>query len=374
MHENFCLPAYDFNLKQCTGFEKIYKIRRQTISVQDESENLGPLLNRPLAIGKKNIKNRLVLAPMSKLGNISFREIVAGFGGYGLLFSEMAGSRSVASGNKINTGFVWREEELPFLVCQLFGDEPDIMAEAARRVEAAGFFGVDINFGCSVKAVCKNNCGAALLKTPDLAVRIVSAVRKSVTIPLFVKFRTGWQDDPKPAVELAKRFADAGADALTFHPRVAPDRRTRPPKWEYITLVKQAVSVPVFGNGNVFDGADCAKMIRMTGCDGVSIGRLAIAKPWIFSSWTQGYVPEPDTYAAVAFQLLALMEKYFGQETAMRRFCKFAPYYASNFRFGHTFYSLVHKAKNPDSLREIMGKFFASGPETVSRPNIIMLR
>ncbi|MGE0087814.1 MAG: tRNA dihydrouridine synthase [Desulfococcaceae bacterium] len=342
--------------------------------MQNESENLAALLNRPLAIGSKVIRNRLVLAPMSKLGNIAFREIVAGFGGYGLLFSEMAGSRSVASGNKMNTGFVWREEELPFLVCQLFGDEPDIMAEAARRVEAAGLFGVDINFGCSVKAVCKDNCGAALLKTPDLAVQIVSAVRKAVNIPLFVKFRTGWQDDPAPAVELAKRFADAGADALTFHPRVAPDRRTRPPKWEYITLLKNAVSVPVFGNGNVFDAADCLKMLRMTGCDGVSLGRLAIAKPWIFASWTQGYMPDSDTCASVPMQLLALIEKYFGPETAMRRFYKFAPYYASNFRFGHTFYSQVNKAKNPDSLREIMGKFFASGPETVSRPNITMLR
>ena len=342
--------------------------------MQNESENLEYLLNRPLVIGKKSIKNRVVLAPMSKLGNIAFREIVAGFGGYGLLFSEMAGSRSVASGNKMNTGFVWREAELPFLVCQLFGDEPDIMAEAARRVEAAGLFGVDINFGCSVKAVCKNNCGAALLKTPDLAVRIVAAVRKAISIPLFVKFRTGWHDDPVPAADLAKRFAEAGADALTFHPRVAPDRRTRPPRWEYIALIKQAVSVPVFGNGNVFDAADCAKMMRMTGCDGVSIGRLAIARPWIFATLTQGYVPDADTYASVAFQLLALMEKYFGTETAMRRFYKFAPYYASNFRFGHTFYSQVHKAKNTDSLREIMEKFFASEPETVVRPNIIMLR
>ncbi|MEZ4524648.1 MAG: tRNA-dihydrouridine synthase family protein [Desulfobacterales bacterium] len=342
--------------------------------MQNESENLATLLNRPLAIGSKVIHSRLVLAPMSKLGNLAFREIVAGFGGYGLLFSEMAGSRSVASGNKMNTGFVWRQEELPFLVCQLFGDEPEILAEAARRVEAAGFFGVDINFGCSVKAVCKKNCGAALLRTPDLAVQIVSAVRKAVSIPLFVKFRTGWQDDPRPAVDLAQRFADAGADALTFHPRVAPDRRTRPPKWEYIRLVKEAVHIPVFGNGNVFDAADCAKMLGMTGCDGVSLGRLAIARPWIFAAWTKAYVPDSDTYAAVPMQLLALMEKYFGPETAMRRFYKFAPYYASNFRFGHSFYSQVHRAKDPDSLREIIKIFFASEPETVSRPNITLLR
>ena len=120
-------------------------------------------------------------------------------------------------------------------------------------------------------AVCKKQCGAALLRTPDIAEAIVAAVRKAVNIPVFVKFRTGWEDRPEGAVAMARRFEAAGADALTFHPRVAPDRRTRPPKWAYIAEVKSSVKIPVFGNGDVFDRADCERMIATTGCDGIAL-------------------------------------------------------------------------------------------------------
>ena len=120
------------------------------------------------------------------------------------------------------------------------------MALAARRIESEGFFGVDLNFGCSVAAICKKGAGAALLKTPDRAVEIVEAVRRSVSCPLFVKYRTGWEDDPAFAVSMGRAFEAAGADALTFHPRVAPDRRSRAPKWEIIGRVKAAVDIPVF--------------------------------------------------------------------------------------------------------------------------------
>jgi tRNA-dihydrouridine synthase B len=121
---------------------------------------------------------------------------------------------------------------------------------------------LDINFGCSANSICRQHCGAAILKDPNLAVKIVSSVRNAVSIPLFVKFRTGWKDDPMIPVGLAKRFEDAGADALTFHPRVSPDRRARLPKWEYIGFVKNAVSIPVFGNGNIFDVKDCLTMMK----------------------------------------------------------------------------------------------------------------
>ena len=129
-----------------------------------------------------------------------------------------------------------------------------------------------------------------------MAQRIVAAVRKAVSIPLFVKFRTGWKDDPRPSIELAKRFEDAGADALTFHPRVAPDRRARPAKWEYIGRVKQSVSIQVFGNGDVFDENDCLNMLTSTGCDGVAIGRLAMAKPCIFAEWTDSVEVRPEVF------------------------------------------------------------------------------
>jgi tRNA-dihydrouridine synthase B len=340
-----------------------------------ESTEFSKFLNRPIQVGRCVISKRLFLAPLSKLGNVAFRELVSRFGGFGLLFSEMTGSRSVASGGgPAYSGFMWRKEELPYLVCQLYGDEPAVMARAAARVAAEGFMGVDVNFGCSVASVCKHNCGAALLRDPVRAGKIVSAMRKAVSVPLFVKFRTGWKDDVAAAVDMARRFADEGADALTFHPRVAPDRRTRQPKWAYIGKVKSAVSVPVFGNGNVFDINDCERMVSETGCDGVAIGRLAVARPWTFAQWTDGFLPDAGVYRLCALNLIDLLIEHFDDRTAIGRYYKFAAYFAANFKFGHTFFSLVHKAKTIDALKAAVSKFFETPPEIAARPNITMLR
>jgi len=337
--------------------------------------NLPEFLNKPLSIGTRVISKRLVLAPLSKLGNVAFRELLSGFGGYGLMFSEMSSSRAVQHGvpNTVS-GFMWRPAELNSLVCQIFGDDPATMGRAARQIENSGFFGVDINFGCSVAAVCRRGCGAQLLNAPDRAVRIVAAVRKRISIPLFIKYRTGWQDDPGPAVDLARRFENAGADALTFHPRVAPDRRTRPPKWPYIAKVKEAVSIPVFGNGNVFSAEDCTTMLRNTGCDGVAIGRLAVARPWIFSQWVEGFKPEQELFKTCALAMIDLFEKHFDPMTAMRRLNRFFAYYASNFKFGHSLYARLCKAQTPDDARDIFRQFYKEAPETVKIPKITLLR
>lgn len=342
---------------------------------EDLIGELARKLNRPLTIGSRTIAKRLVLAPLSKLGNVAFRELVAEYGGFGLLFSEMAGARAISrGGGRTDAGFVWRPEELPWLVCQIFGDDPQDMAAAAARVAEEGFFGVDINFGCAVASVCRANCGAELLKTPDLAENIVAAVRNAVAIPVTVKFRTGWRDDPDAAVRLARGFEAAGADALTFHPRVAPDRRTRPPKWEYIGRVKAAVGIPVFGNGNVFHAADCLRMLTETGCDGVAIGRLAAARPWIFAQWTEGFTPPEDFYGKAAHRLLDLLTDRFAPTVALRRFYKFAPYFAANFKFGHTFYRAVHQAKDIEALRRSLTAFFATPPEVTERLNLAIMR
>ena len=154
-----------------------------------------------------------------------------------------------------------------------------------------------------------------------------------MSVPLFVKFRTGWKDDPTIAIDLARRFAAAGADALTFHPRVAPDRRSRPPRWDYIRQVKAAVDIPVFGNGDVFDEADCLRMLQTTGCDGVAIGRMAIARPWLMAGMTGIPLPETDLYRYTALTLLDLLRQHFDPKRALRRFQKFALYFSANFKF-----------------------------------------
>jgi tRNA-dihydrouridine synthase len=244
------------------------------------------------------------------------------------------------------------------------------MAEAAGRIENEGLFGVDINFGCSNKIICRRNCGAALLKHPELAAAIVAAVRKAIAIPLTVKFRTGWQDDSEVAVHLATRFEDAGADALIFHPRVAPDRRSRPPKWAYIGRVKQAVKIPVFGNGDVFDRDDCRRMILETGCDGVAIGRMAVARPWIFAELTENLQQNPEMFGDAAIQLARLLEMHYDPVAAIKRFKRFAFYFSANFRFGHALYSRILKAGNMEDVVTILTRFFEQAPDIAARPNM----
>jgi nifR3 family TIM-barrel protein len=332
---------------------------------------LASRLNRPLTIGRSTVDNRLALAPMTFLGHIAFRELLAGFGGYGLLFSEMCSARRIPQevGGR-SAYFCWREAERDRLVMQIFGDDPAAMATASRIIEDCGLFGVDLNFGCSVAAICKQQCGAALLKTPNRAVRIVETVRNAVRIPLFVKFRTGWKDDPALPVDLARRFAAAGADALTFHPRVAPDRRSRPPRWDYIRQVREAVDIPVFGNGDVFDGADCLRMLETTGCDGVAIGRMAVARPWLMAQMNGLYTPAPDVFGQAALRLLDLMENHFDASRALRRYKKFASYYCANFKFGHSFLKRVGNAPDLAAIRIQLEDFFSRNPEIFSRPNM----
>jgi len=334
-------------------------------------KEIRSFLNSPLDVGGRRIDSRLVLAPMSGLGNVAFRELLAEYGEPGLMFMEMCSAKTIPQENRhVSPVFRWRESELPRLVCQIFGAEAGEMAVAARRVEDEGFFGVDLNFGCSVARICKRNCGAALLKTPDTAVRIADAVRKAVGFPVFIKFRTGWEDRPEPAVQLARRFESAGADALTFHPRVAPDRRNRPPRWEYIAKVKAAVSIPVFGNGNVFSGRDCESMLAQTGCDGVALGRAAVARPWIFRELMTGENFGPEAYAGMLNRLIDLLETHYDQTRAIRRFRKTVVYMAAFFRYGHTISKGLRNASDFKEIRRQIAEIMASPPELTEQPNM----
>ncbi|NOY70681.1 MAG: tRNA-dihydrouridine synthase family protein [Deltaproteobacteria bacterium] len=321
------------------------------------------------------IQNRLIMAPMAGLTHVALRSLVRQYGGCGLYFTEMCMARTLPAENRaVSPVFKWNDPELNTLVCQVAGGDPDAMAEAARRIEAEGFFGVDINFGCSVAVICKQNAGAALLKEPKQAEKIVKAVRAAVSIPVLVKYRTGWVDNPAGAVDLAKRFEDAGADALTFHPRVAPDRRSRPPKQAYLGRVVDAVQIPVFGNGEVFEADDARRMLETTGCIGVSIGRIAAAKPWVFAQWTKGYVPVPDIYRKCGHQMVELLYFYFDPITAGKRFRKWALFFSASFQFGHAFCLSLCRRKTPEGIHAAMDVFFDQSPRVNTRPNMNLFR
>ena len=332
-------------------------------------------LNVPIKIGSRTIPNRLVLAPMTFLGHLAFRQVLDELGGCGLMFSEMCSAGRIPTEDPAKSAyFRWRDEETHQLSIQMVGNKPERMALAAQRVESEGLWGVDINLGCSAQAICKYNQGAALLRDIKAAAALVKQVRSAVSCPLTVKFRTGWEDNPEIPVDFARRLEDVGVDALTYHPRVAPDRRHRPPRWDYIALVKQAVSIPVFGNGDVFDANDCLKMLKTTGCDGVALGRIAIAKPWLFAHWTLGAPPAPDVDKTVALRLAALLQTYFDTKSAIRRFRRYSAYLASNYVFGNSLFNRLRNADDFTAIEAILVQFFDQIPQQLKRPNLNFLQ
>jgi len=352
--------------------KKVLLLYRKKIN--NKGHMLSQYLLKDLTIKNHIINNRIVLAPMAGLGHIALRQLISEFGGFGLLFTGMCSAKAVPQENPdTSLVFKWREEELKHLVCQIFGSDPKSMAKAATRIEKEGFFGVDLNFGCSVAAICKQGCGAALLKNPTLSSKIVKTVRECVSIPLFIKFRTGWDNNPQIAVDMAKYFEDAGADALTFHPRVAPDRRSRPPQWNIIKLVQHAVDIPVFGNGNIFQEKDGIKMIEQTYCQGLSVGRMAVSRPWIFAQWAKGFSPQKDIFFTTAMRMTDILLKHYDDHFAVKLFKKFAPYFCANFKFGHQILKQLMPAQTMDVMKHNIDMVFESSPETLSKPNINLL-
>lgn len=329
--------------------------------------------SHPFDIGSITLSSRLVLAPMAGLGHVAFREVLSSFGGFGFMVTEMCNARAVPAESRHHSPvFRWRDEEAGQLVCQIFGGEPAVMAEAARRIESEGFLGVDINMGCSVSAICKKGYGAALLKDPRRAVDIVRAVRLAVRCPVMVKYRSGWENSPDLAVDLALRFEDAGADLLTFHPRIAPDRRSRPPKWEHIRAVAQAVSIPVLGNGNVFSAVDCAQMLAQTGCAGASIGRMAIARPWIFAELINGFVPDEDIYVRTTLAMIESIWRHFEPARAIKMYKKYVPYLAANFVFGHSLWPELVRGQTREEMTQNALRILGKKPQVASTPNAFL--
>lgn len=341
----------------------------------------GPLaaqLESPLYIGGKKAPSRLALAPMAGLGHIALRDIIRAFGGEALLFTGMLSARGLPTENpRVSPVFNWREEELSCLVGQIFGNDPKEMAAAARRIAREGFFGVDINMGCAVAEIVKRGAGAALLRVPDLAVDIVSAVAEAVDIPVMVKLRTGWSDDPQPAVDLARRLEAVGAAALCFHPRVAPDRRAGPVKLAHLRAIVDAVSIPVLGNGNLQTPADCAAMWQATGCAGFSIGRLAVARPWIFAQWQdmEGFAAkyrEEDLYRAAPYQMLEGLCDFYEPGRAIPLYKRYLTYYAANFNYGSRLFGRLARGCTHTELKNRLDENLDPLPEISPRPSAVL--
>jgi len=228
----------------------------------------------------------LYLAPMAGITDQVFRRICFQHGG-DFATTEMISAQGFLTAPKDRNAYRFLLARFPDegpLAAQLFGSEPHFMAPAAARLTDLGLFtAIDINMGCPAQKVVGGGAGSALMKTPEIAEKIVRDVKKSTFLPVTVKMRLGWNDESKNALDFAKRMEDAGADGLTIHGRTRMQQYSGKADWETIARAKQAVSIPVIANGDIVDGKSALECIRVTGCDGLAIGRASLGNPWLFA-------------------------------------------------------------------------------------------
>ncbi len=291
-----------------------------------------------MKIGSLELKRTAALAPMAGVADSAFRQICKEFGAC-YLVGEMASAKGMHYSDKKTARLLTvREQERPIAV-QLFGDEPEILAEAARKALAFQPDVIDINMGCPAPKVAGNGGGSALMKNPALAARITEAVVRAVDLPVTVKFRKGWDDQSVNAVEFARAIEQSGAAAVTVHGRTRQQYYAPPVDLDIIAAVKQAVSIPVIGNGDCVDISSVINMYKYTKCDLVMIGRGALGSPWIFRQvdryLTDGTVlPDPSLPERMQVMLrhIKLICENKGESGGMREARKHAAWYMKGMR------------------------------------------
>lgn len=233
-----------------------------------------------MIIKNVTIENPVITAPMAGITDRTFRDLMKDFG-CGLVYTEMISAKALTYNNSRTKALVDIEGERRPVTVQLFGSEPDVMAEAAQIIEELGADLLDINMGCPVPKVVKNCEGSALMRDADLAAKIISAVVKRIRIPLTVKIRKGWDDNNANAVEFARMAENNGVSAIAVHGRTRAQLYSGKADWEIIKQVREAVNIPVIGNGDIWQPEDAKSMMDTTGCHGVMIGRGTLGNPWL---------------------------------------------------------------------------------------------
>lgn len=321
----------------------------------------------PLRIGDVIIGNNLVLAPMAGVTDLPFR-ILCREQGVGLICMEMVSAKAIFYNNKHTEALLEIDESERPVSLQLFGSDPDCISEMAKRIEERPFDILDINMGCPVPKVVNNGDGSALMKQPLLAGKIIEKTVKAIQKPVTVKIRKGFDEEHVNAVEMAKIAENCGAAAVAVHGRTREQYYSGKADWDIIAAVKDAVNIPVIGNGDLLAPEDVEKMADATGCDGFMIGRGAQGDPWIFSRIlhyfkTGEQLPRPSLEEMVPVMLRhARMEmEYKGEYTAIREMRRHAAWYTAGYHHSSKLRGKINEVTSYQELQELFQTLTTQG-------------
>lgn len=313
-----------------------------------------------LKIGSTVLDNPIILAPMAGVTDQPFR-ILCKEMGCGLMVTEMVSAKAIHYKNKNTAPLMAIDDREGPVLLQLFGSEPELMAEIAAQIEDGPFIGIDLNMGCPVPKVVNNGEGSALMKNPKLAAEIVRQIVAKVKKPVSVKIRAGFTEETKNAPEMAKMLEDAGASMITVHGRTREQYYSGQADWDIIRRVKESVSIPVIGNGDIASASDVKKRMEESGCDGVMIGRAAKGNPWIFKEIVEGRQIKPSLAEIKKMMLRhAKMQMEFkGEYIGMREMRKHAAWYTAGCANSSAFRAKINETETYEEFEALVNQYFS---------------